>query len=158
GTTYGLDADSTIWTGHYLAAEAFRYAATGGGQGLDRINALLAGLTRDLDVADAVVESGKVSAAQRGFLARATLPEDDPHGLTDGSFTKRGCYYVHPSGGWQVNSTKKKFPTYALAIHASGRSTGPTAVGKPTPGRRFDFGPVTPLGKLLYGFGCGSRA
>src|SRR5262245_40120125 len=35
--SYTHCGDSAIWTGHYLAAEAFRYAVTGSGDALDNV-------------------------------------------------------------------------------------------------------------------------
>src|SRR5262249_1083738 len=47
---YTRCGDSAIWTGHYLAAEAFRYRTTGARQALENIRAALAGITRLIDV------------------------------------------------------------------------------------------------------------
>src|SRR5689334_23630753 len=42
--------DSAIWTGHYLAAEAFHYKVTGSPDALDNVRAALGGLESLLDV------------------------------------------------------------------------------------------------------------
>jgi hypothetical protein len=63
---YSRAGDSAIWTGHYLAAEAFRFAVTGTSDALD--NATLA------------VESlqGLVDVTGTDLLARARIPADSP--------------------------------------------------------------------------------
>ena len=47
---YGSGGDSAIWTGHYLAAEAFRYAVTQDPLALDAIGHVLKGIGALLDV------------------------------------------------------------------------------------------------------------
>jgi hypothetical protein len=42
--------DSAIWTGHYLAAEAFRYNVTQSPEALDNVRVALAGIESLLDV------------------------------------------------------------------------------------------------------------
>ena len=54
---YTRCGDSAIWTGHYLAAEAYRFAVTGAPQALANLRGALAGLTlleaaQVLDVSD----------------------------------------------------------------------------------------------------------
>ncbi len=63
GFTYGIDADSTIWTGHYLAAESFRYAATHDANALANVQSAIAGLQTDFSQStDAVCENGHYTA------------------------------------------------------------------------------------------------
>jgi len=65
GFTYGIDADSTIWTGHYLAAESFRYAATHDASALANVQSAIAGLQTDFSQStDAVCENGHYTAVQ----------------------------------------------------------------------------------------------
>ena len=63
--------DSAIWTGHYLAAEAFRYAASRNEaerlEALERIELIVDGIGRLLRV-----------TGRPGLLARAALPDDSP--------------------------------------------------------------------------------
>src|SRR5258706_6463870 len=47
---YTRCGDSAIWTGHYLAAEAFRYKATGSAEALAHASEALDGLTLLTDV------------------------------------------------------------------------------------------------------------
>ena len=58
--SYALKADSAIWTGHYLAAESFRYAATSDPAALDRVKQLVRGFSLLFDVTtDAAVIQGQ---------------------------------------------------------------------------------------------------
>lgn len=153
--SYGLEADSTIWTGHYLAAEAFRYAATASPEAAARIRTLLGGIQRDFDVTrDAAVVNGKltpVSSSYAGIFARSTLPSNDPHGYTDGALDKReSCYYEHPTGGWRGVGSRT-YPTLAAVLRAGLKSKSKSKIRTPpTP-------VITAAEPILYGFGCGSR-
>ncbi len=145
--TYGLDADSTIWTGHYLTAEAFRYAVTGSQAALDRVNQAIKGLQHDFDVADVAVDGGKtVPVRERGLFARSTLPIDSNPGYTDGRYDKRAgeCYYKHPQNGWTLPHSSKHYTTYNGALQSAKGNIGLRTV---TP---------QPSGTMWLGFGCGS--
>src|SRR5262249_16284643 len=48
--SYTRCGDSAIWTGHYLAAEAFRYNVTQSAVALDNVKAALSGLSSLLNV------------------------------------------------------------------------------------------------------------
>ncbi len=65
--SYTHAADSAIWTGHYLAAEAFRYRVTGSPVALDNIQAALAGIRSLVEITGG------------GLLARAVFPPDSPY-------------------------------------------------------------------------------
>jgi len=158
--SYGIDADSPIWTGHYLTAEAFRYAATHSSEALDRVKAAIAGLEINFNVTTDVVLANHqyvvVPADIAGnVFARSTLLHNDGPGeaLPDwiDSITARKtrgmCLYVKPSGGWKVG--KVKFPTYAAA-QAAPRPKG------------LQGGTLTPAPvdtqPIRYGSGCGSNS
>jgi hypothetical protein len=66
---YNHTGDSAIWTGHYLAAEAFRYRVTGSATALRNVRQALDGL-------DAL--ASLTGAAQPGPLARFVLPSASP--------------------------------------------------------------------------------
>src|SRR6058998_610527 len=61
---YTRAGDSAIWTGHYLAAEAFRYKVTASAEALQNVKGALAGLRSLVDVTGT------------GLLARALVPVD----------------------------------------------------------------------------------
>ncbi|MEO7141995.1 MAG: hypothetical protein ABI165_00665 [Bryobacteraceae bacterium] len=66
-TGYTRCGDSAIWTGHYLAAEAFRYKVTGSSDALDNVRAALAGIQLLVDVTGT------------DLLARCAVPVDSPY-------------------------------------------------------------------------------
>jgi len=83
-TNYTRCGDSAIWTGHYLAAQAFRYGATQTAESLTEIHRALDGVER------------LVKITGNGLLARCAFPADSPyagmmaeeekrHGLTSGT-------------------------------------------------------------------------
>jgi len=59
--------DSAIWTGHYLAAEAFRYNVTRSPEALDNVRAALGGIESLLDVTGT------------NLLSRCLIPMDSPY-------------------------------------------------------------------------------
>jgi hypothetical protein len=65
---YSRCGDSAIWTGHYLAASAFRYAATKAPDALDHVRATLDGIRKLVDVTGT------------DLLARCAFPSDSPYG------------------------------------------------------------------------------
>jgi hypothetical protein len=155
--TYGIDADSTIWTGHYLAAEAFRYAMTHDPEALGQVKKAIGGLQKDFDVTtDAVIEDHVTKAVpswENGVFARSTMVYQDPHGWTysvDERLSSGECLYVHPTGGWTIMgaSLKRTFPTYAAAVRALSRS----------PFRKRTLIVPDPNKPILYGSGCGTPA
>ncbi len=64
---YTRCGDSAIWTGHYLAAEAFRYKVTGAADALANAQSAIAGLTLLTDVTGT------------NLLARCALPTASPY-------------------------------------------------------------------------------
>jgi len=66
-TDYTRCGDSAIWTGHYLAAEAFRYKVTGAADALTNINNAISAINNLINVT-----GGNV-------LARCALPANSPY-------------------------------------------------------------------------------
>src|ERR1700694_1120590 len=64
---YTQAADNAIWTGHYLAAESFRYNVTGSAHALANARKALAGITALIDVTGTDV------------LARFLIPRSSPY-------------------------------------------------------------------------------
>jgi hypothetical protein len=66
-TGYTRCGDSALWTGHYLAAEAFRYRVTQNAAALTNVKSAIAGLQALVDVTG------------YGYLARCAVPESSPY-------------------------------------------------------------------------------
>ena len=91
--SYTRTGDSAIWTGHYLAAEAFRYKVAGSEDALANVNAALAGIRGLLEITGLEV------------LARVAVPSDSPysadiqkeeggHGVYTGSLNGRDYFWI----------------------------------------------------------------
>lgn len=92
-TGYTRCGDSAIWTGHYLAAEAFRFKVTGSPEARQNVNDALAGIWE------------LVGVTGNGLLARCYIPKDSPHaagilreeapnGNFEGTCQGRPCYWI----------------------------------------------------------------
>ncbi|MDX6668378.1 MAG: hypothetical protein QOK04_1758 [Solirubrobacteraceae bacterium] len=167
-SSYGLEADSSIWTGHYLAAESFRYATTGTPAALARVKDTVGGIKQLFDVTQDAVGFKKFSTAAalrprvpigtlpvtrrapvtagNGIFARTALPSTSKLDYTDGSLNRRGCWYEAPTGGWRltVGGRTSKYRTYDALYKAflglKKKGAGATAA---------------PLGTNWFGWGCG---
>ena len=64
---YTRCGDSAIWTGHYLAAESFRYAATNSPEALANVRKAVAGIAMLTDITGS------------DLLARCAVPASSPH-------------------------------------------------------------------------------
>ena len=91
--SYTRAGDSAIWTGHYLAAEAFRYAVTRSEEALEVVKRALAGVRSLVDITGTNV------------LARALVPVDSPfadaitkeeagHGIFTGTLENRQFHWI----------------------------------------------------------------
>jgi hypothetical protein len=91
--SYSRGGDSAIWTGHYLAAEAFRYKVTAAPQALVNVQRALAGIQSLVDV------------TQTDLLARVIVPVDSPfatditneerhHGVRNGTLPSGAVYWI----------------------------------------------------------------
>ena len=69
-STYNRTGDAATWTGHWLAAEAFRYALTGSPDALSNVQRATNGIQSLVDV---------TSPAAKDLLARSWLPQDSPY-------------------------------------------------------------------------------
>ncbi len=130
------DEDSAIWTGHYLAAEAFRFGS-GDTAALPRVQKALAGIERLFWVTgDAAYGEGErvVSSSPTGILARTAAPATQTTPYNGEPLDKRDCYYERPEGGWVVGRAR-----YARLAQVPGESRD---VAKP-------------VGEIWRGWGCG---
>src|SRR5262245_49550990 len=73
---YSRTGDSAIWTGHYLAAEAFRYRVTGSPEAFDNLRRALSGIRSLMEITGSDV------------LARTLVPIDSPY--ADGILVEEG--------------------------------------------------------------------
>jgi hypothetical protein len=72
--------DSAIWTGHYLAAEAFRYNVTRSQEALDNVRVALGGITSLLNVTGTNLLSRCLIPVTSPYAQRIIL-EEAPHGV-----------------------------------------------------------------------------
>src|SRR5438105_14909569 len=68
--SYNRTGDGAIWTGHYLAAESYRYAATQSADALDAVRNALNGVQSLVDV---------TSPRDPDVLARSWVPRNSPY-------------------------------------------------------------------------------
>lgn len=83
---YTRCADSAIWTGHYLAAESFRYNVTGDPDALANVKGAVAAIKALMDVTGT------------NLLARCMVPIDSPYVASIES--QEAANGVHTSPGW----------------------------------------------------------
>ena len=88
--SYHRFGDDAIWTGHYLAAESFRYAVTHSADALAAVRKALNGVQSLVDV---------TSPADPNVLARSWVPQSSPY-LSD--FENEGPYYPSTYNGQAV--------------------------------------------------------
>ncbi|HEV8307698.1 MAG TPA: hypothetical protein VGW35_08515, partial [Methylomirabilota bacterium] len=125
------------------------FAATGSPAALDRVKRVLGGVKRLFDVTqDAAVrfEDGhrtRAAVQYAGIFARSALsPSTDGHGFSEGPLSSRPCYYEAPEGGWDVVAGGRTFHYAKFSAIPPFQLRSATA--------------ITPVGKVWYGFGCGS--
>lgn len=92
---YTRCGDSAIWTGHYLAAEAFRYKVTGSADALANARRAFTGLKYLVDVTGDNV------------LARCLVPETSPYAKGIQSEEASNGIYHSPSGDFWVGNTSR---------------------------------------------------
>ena len=68
--SYNRTGDGAIWTGHYLAAESYRYAVTQSADALDAVRNAMNGVQSLIDV---------TSPADPDVLARSWVPQNSPY-------------------------------------------------------------------------------
>jgi len=98
---YTRAGDSAIWTGHYLAAEAFRYGATRSSEALSNTKQALAGVHALLDVTG------------NDLLARCLVPVDSPYlAAIQKEEAGHGIYYNKLKGRdyfWIGNTSRDQY-------------------------------------------------
>jgi uncharacterized protein (TIGR03437 family) len=84
--SYTRCGDSALWTGHYLAAEAFRYKVTGSQDAFTNIQAAIAGIKSLADVTG------------NNLLARCIVPLDSPYAQS--IMSEESANGIHTAAPW----------------------------------------------------------
>lgn len=98
---YTQAADNAIWTGHYLAAEAFRYSVTHSSDALGNVRKALHGITALIDVTGTDLLA-RFLIPRSSPYADAVLGEEASHGIYDGTYN--GEPY-----GWLGNTSRDQY-------------------------------------------------
>jgi uncharacterized protein (TIGR03437 family) len=86
--TYTRCGDSALWTGHYLAAEAFRYNVTQAPDALANVTAAISSL------------KGLADVTGTNLLARCMVPVNSPYAASISSQESANGIYTNSSAGW----------------------------------------------------------
>ena len=110
-TDYSHCGDSALWTGHYIAAEAYRYAVTQSSDALNNINNAIQGIKMLLDVTG------------NDVLARCALPADSPYaGSIASQESANGIYQGSISGTpyiWVGNTSRDEYLGVFFGLEAA---------------------------------------
>ena len=108
---YSRCGDSALWTGHYLAAEAYRYAVTGSADALANVNNAIQGIKMLLDVTG------------NDALARCALPANSPFAASIASQeASNGIYQGTDFGApyiWVGNTSRDEYIGVFFGIEAT---------------------------------------
>ena len=91
--SYSRCGDSAIWTGHYLAAEAFRYAATGSPEALGNARRALTGIESLVRVTGTNLLARCVVPINSSY-ASAITQEEAPNGVYTGNLNDVGHFWI----------------------------------------------------------------
>jgi hypothetical protein len=99
---YTQAADNAIWTGHYLAAESFRYSVTTSADALANLSKAVKGITALIDVTGT------------GLLARFLIPLSSPYaesvlGEEAASHGRHDVTYNGMRYGWLGNTSRDQY-------------------------------------------------
>ena len=96
---YSRCGDSALWTGFYLAAEAFRYNVTGSADALANVKSTIAGIKALADVTG------------NNVLARCLVPVDSPYAQYITDAEKANGIYTNKSAGylWVGNTSRDQY-------------------------------------------------
>ena len=98
-TGYTRCGDAAIWTGHYLAAEAYRFAVTAAPAARDNA-------ARAIDAIE-----GLVDVTRTGLLARCRIPRDSPYAAGIHSEERANGVFTNPVTGdtWIGNTSRDQY-------------------------------------------------
>jgi hypothetical protein len=110
-TDYTRCGDSAIWTGHYLAAEAFRYAATHSPAALNNVRNALEGIAMLMEITG------------NDLLARCALPASSPYAASISSQEAANGIYQVTRGGepwiWVGNTSRDQYSGVFFGLGAA---------------------------------------
>ncbi|HYR86500.1 MAG TPA: hypothetical protein VE422_20600 [Terriglobia bacterium] len=91
--SYTRTGDSAIWTGHYLAAEAFRYRVTGSADALANATAAIVGIRGLVDITGMDVLA-RVAVPANSPYAAAIQKEEGGHGVFAGRLHGQDYFWI----------------------------------------------------------------
>jgi uncharacterized protein (TIGR03437 family) len=94
---YTRCGDSALWTGHYLAAEAFRYKVTGSADALANAKRAYTGIQYMVDVTG------------NNVLARCLVPQNSPYAQMIQSEEAHNGVYQSPPNFWIGNTSRDQY-------------------------------------------------
>lgn len=98
---YTQAADNAIWTGHYLAAESFRYSVTRSPEALANVRKAVAGITALIDVTGTDLLA-RFLIPRSSPYASAVLGDEQRHGIHEATY--QGQPY-----GWLGNTSRDQY-------------------------------------------------
>ncbi len=103
---YTRCGDSAIWTGHYLAAEAFRYQVTGSADALNNVKNAVAGI------------NSLIQVTGTNLLARCLVPLNSPYATSIRSQEASNGIYTNSSAGyfWVGNTSRDQYLGVAFGL------------------------------------------
>jgi uncharacterized protein (TIGR03437 family) len=105
---YTRCGDSAIWTGHYLAAEAFRYSVTHSSEALDSARRAFAGIQSLADVTG------------NNVLARCIVPDNSPYAQgIQSEEANNGIYRSAPGNFWVGNTSRDQYSGVLFGLGVS---------------------------------------
>jgi hypothetical protein len=106
--SYTRAGDSALWTGFYLAAEAFRYSVTQSPDALENARRAVAGIQSLVDVTG------------NNVLARCLVPDDSPYGAAiQSEEAPNGVYRSGPGNFWIGNTSRDQYSGVLFGLGAA---------------------------------------
>jgi hypothetical protein len=99
---YARGGDSAIWTGHYLAAEAFRYRVTGSSEALENVKKAIAGIRALIDITGTNLLARCLIPVGSDY-AQGIIDEESRHGIHTNSLNGQDYYY------WIGNTSRDQY-------------------------------------------------
>jgi hypothetical protein len=91
--SYARAGDSAIWTGHYLAAESFRYRVTGSPEALENVRKAIAGIRALIDITGSNLLARCLFPVDSVY-AQAIINEESRHGIYRNYLNGQEYYWI----------------------------------------------------------------